>query len=62
MPRAGRGYPGCASCVNRELDPFQCATCSSESNWEGFSDEGPDVDSVEDMDLDEFRDRYGDLE
>lgn len=59
---SGKGYPGCDSCVNRELDPFQCDDCEDESNWEGFAEQEVEVDSVETLDLSEFRDRYGDFE
>lgn len=34
----GKGYPGCDSCINGELDPFECDTCDNESNWEGDPD------------------------
>ena len=57
--RGGKGFPGCDSCINRELDPFQCRTCDNESNWEG--DAEPEEDISEDFTLAEFIDRFGDL-
>lgn len=61
MPRCnGKGYPGCDSCINRELDPFQCDTCEDESNYEG-DDGSAEDDTSEDFTVAEFIDRFGDL-
>lgn len=34
----GKGFPECATCVNREFDPFECEKCKEGSNWEGEDD------------------------
>lgn len=53
----GKGFEGCKSCINRELDPFECDTCESESNWQG--DENADRDDdVEEMSISEFASRF----
>lgn len=47
-------YPQCSSCINAELDPFQCESCDHGSNWEGAGEE-PDDDTWEDISLDDLR-------
>lgn len=32
-------YPECATCINREYDPFECESCTEASNYEEESDE-----------------------
>ena len=49
----GKGYPGCASCINREFDPFECDECEDESHWESDGNEDESqwgTDSYEDVD------------
>lgn len=52
---AGKGYPGCSSCINMEHDPFECEDCDDESNWEG-DDFGDNVNDVEDISMSELVD------
>ena len=33
----------CANCINKELDPFQCETCSNASNHETNSDDVEEI-------------------
>lgn len=47
--RCGR-FAECATCINREFDPFQCQDCTDASNYEP-EDEG---DEPESMDYDDF--------
>lgn len=51
---AGKGFPGCRSCINRKGDPDQCLTCEDESNWrdEVFDDE----DTYEELTVAELAD------
>jgi hypothetical protein len=49
---AGKNFPGCDSCINKELDTFQCETCDDESNWEPMN--SPDDDDFEELSIADF--------
>lgn len=59
----GKGFPECDTCVNADLDPFQCRTCKNGSNWEAFGDLDPDIDAIDDYDdINDFRTSEGGFE
>jgi hypothetical protein len=38
-PIAGRSFPQCDTCVNREYDPFECKRCVEGSHWQRDDDD-----------------------
>lgn len=44
---ASKGFKECATCVNREYDPFQCKKCENGDRWE--SDDDEDEDTLDDL-------------
>lgn len=48
----GKGFPDCASCINREHDPFECEDCEDASNWEGDGlEEEQNEDTFEELSM-----------
>lgn len=47
-------YEHCESCINKELDPFQCEECEDGSNYE--PEDGDEEDFEEDMEYADFID------
>jgi hypothetical protein len=45
-------FPECESCMNKELDPFQCDDCEDACNFEPYEEE--EDASVEEMSIQEF--------
>ncbi len=35
---AGKGLDVCATCINAEHDPFECARCKEGDRWEAIDD------------------------
>jgi hypothetical protein len=58
----GKDYPGCSSCINKEMDPFQCEECVDESKWEGNEDSDTVDDTVEELSVADLRGLCGGFE
>lgn len=55
MTKRGK-FRECATCINRELDPFACVGCENGSNYEPEVEE---EDTYEELSFEEFKQMFG---